>query len=148
MANNTLLFTDQQTKLHKVLTQRAFIIPSFEIYNGVSGFYDLGPPGCALKNNILTHWRNSFIVEEDMLEIECSQITPAPVLKSSGHVERFTDIMIKDNISLRCLNLNSSTIINYMAATNNSPLADLKNIYFVDYQKILFLYRKVYHCQR
>ena len=41
-----------------------------------------------------------------------------------------TNIMIKDNISLKCLNLNSSTIINYMAATNNSPLADLKNIYY------------------
>src|SRR5210317_2403529 len=41
-----------------------------------------------------------------------------------------TNIMIKDNISLRCLNLNSSIVINYMAATNNSSFVDLKNIYF------------------
>ena len=92
-------FLIQRNPLNKVLFQRAFLIPSFEIYNGISGFYDLGPPACAIKHNVLTHWRNCFVVEEDMLEVECSQITPEPVLKASGHVDRFTDIMIKDSKS-------------------------------------------------
>lgn len=31
-----------------------------------------------------------------MLEIGCTNITPATVLKASGHVERFSDLMVKD----------------------------------------------------
>jgi len=31
-----------------------------------------------------------------MLEIGCTNITPENVLKASGHVERFTDLMVKD----------------------------------------------------
>ena len=83
-------------QLDYLLNNRSFIIPSFEIYGGVSGFYDLGPPACNIKNNIISHWRKTFIVEEDMQQIECSNITPESVLKSSGHIDKFTDIVIKD----------------------------------------------------
>ena len=31
-----------------------------------------------------------------MLEMECTCLTPEPVLKTSGHVDRFTDLMVKD----------------------------------------------------
>lgn len=29
-----------------------FYIPSFKIYGSVAGFYDYGPPGCAIKQNV------------------------------------------------------------------------------------------------
>lgn len=48
---------------------------------GVSGLYDFGPMGCALKNNILQVWRQHFIQEEQILEIDCTMLTPEPVLK-------------------------------------------------------------------
>jgi glycyl-tRNA synthetase len=41
-------------------------------------------------------WRNHFVIQEDMLEIECTNLTPESVFKTSGHVERFTDDMVKD----------------------------------------------------
>ena len=31
-----------------------------------------------------------------MLEVECPAVTPEAVLKASGHVDRFTDAMVKD----------------------------------------------------
>lgn len=31
-----------------------------------------------------------------MLEVECPAVTPEPVLRASGHVERFTDLMVTD----------------------------------------------------
>jgi len=31
-----------------------------------------------------------------MLEVECTMLTPEYVLRASGHVERFTDVMVKD----------------------------------------------------
>ena len=33
----------------QLMTRRMFFVPSFEIYGGVAGLYDFGPPGCALK---------------------------------------------------------------------------------------------------
>lgn len=39
------------------LERRLFYIPSFKIYRGVAGLYDYGPPGCAVKSNVLAFWR-------------------------------------------------------------------------------------------
>lgn len=39
------------------LERRLFYIPSFKIYRGVAGLYDYGPPGCAVKSNVLALWR-------------------------------------------------------------------------------------------
>ena len=53
----------------EALQRRLFYIPSFQIYGSVAGFYDYGPPGCALKQNITQCWRQHFILEESMLEV-------------------------------------------------------------------------------
>lgn len=45
-----------------------FYTPSFDIYGGVSGLYDYGPPGSALTNNIIDVWRKHFVLRENMLE--------------------------------------------------------------------------------
>ncbi|KAK9846036.1 hypothetical protein WJX84_001354 [Apatococcus fuscideae] len=85
-----------------VLERRLFYIPSFEIYGSVAGFYDYGPPGCALKQNFTQFWRQHFVLEESMLEVECPAVTPEVVLKASGHVDRFTDLMVTDVVTGDC----------------------------------------------
>ena len=82
--------------LESVLKRRFFFAPSFEIYGGVSGLYDYGPPGCALQANIIDTWRKHFVLEEDMLEVDCTMLTPYEVLKTSGHVDKFADWMCRD----------------------------------------------------
>ena len=62
----------------------------------MAGLYDYGPVGCAVKANFITAWRQHFVLEENMLEVDCTSLTPYAVLKSSGHVDRFTDVMVKD----------------------------------------------------
>ena len=52
-----------------VMERKLIIIPSFKIYGGVAGFFDFGPPGCAVKQNITQLWRQHFILEENMLEV-------------------------------------------------------------------------------
>jgi hypothetical protein len=79
-----------RSELDNVLRRCLFITPSFELYGGVAGFWDYGPPGCALNANILDLWRNHFVKEENMLELDCPIITPEVVLQTSGHVERFS----------------------------------------------------------
>ncbi|KAG5290540.1 glycyl-tRNA synthetase [Histoplasma capsulatum G186AR] len=82
--------------LDSLLRRRLFYTPSFEIYGGVSGLYDYGPPGCALQANVVDLWRKHFVLEEDMLEVDCTMLTPHEVLKTSGHVDKFADWMCKD----------------------------------------------------
>lgn len=82
--------------LDTLLRRRLFYTPSFEIYGGVSGLYDYGPPGCALQAAIVDMWRKHFVLEEDMLEVDCTMLTPHDVLKTSGHVDKFADWMCKD----------------------------------------------------
>ncbi|KAI5840467.1 hypothetical protein DFP73DRAFT_517309 [Morchella snyderi] len=82
--------------LDTLLRRRLFYTPSFEMYGGVSGLYDYGPPGCALQQSIVDTWRKHFVLEEDMLEVDCTMLTPHEVLKTSGHVDKFADWMCKD----------------------------------------------------
>lgn len=63
---------------------------------GVAGLYDYGPPGSSLQANIIAEWRKHFIIEEHMLELDTTIMTPAPVFETSGHVARFADWMVKD----------------------------------------------------
>jgi glycyl-tRNA synthetase (class II) len=63
--------TQTQTQTHKnkqnnnqsnTLERRLFYIPSFKIYGSVAGFYDYGPPGCAIKQNLTQAWRQHFVL--------------------------------------------------------------------------------------
>ena len=89
--------------LENLLSRRMFVVPSFEIHGGVSGLFDYGPPGCALKENLLALWRQHFVLEDALLQIECTTLTPYAVLKTSGHVDKFEDLMVKDTKTGECL---------------------------------------------
>ncbi|XP_055844517.1 glycine--tRNA ligase [Episyrphus balteatus] len=102
MAN---VVTFDRSKMEDLLKRRFFYDQSFAIYGGITGQYDYGPMGCALKSNILNSWRQFFVLEDQMLEVDCSILTPEPVLKASGHVERFADLMVKDLKNGECFRL-------------------------------------------
>ncbi len=81
-------------KIMTLAKRRGFIFPSFEIYGGVAGFYDYGPLGAVLKNNIENLWRKYYLFKDNCIEINTPTITLYDVLKASGHVEEFTDLTI------------------------------------------------------
>jgi glycyl-tRNA synthetase len=83
----------------ELILRKMYVIPSFEIHNGPAGLFDYGPLACSLKANMLALWRRYFVLEENMLEMECTNLTPSSVLETSGHVERFTDFMVRDEIT-------------------------------------------------
>jgi glycyl-tRNA synthetase len=86
-----------RAQLEGLVAKRFFYTQAFEIYGGVSGLYDYGPTGAALQANIIAAWRQHFILEEEMLELETTIMTPHEVLKTSGHVDKFADWMCKDS---------------------------------------------------
>jgi len=94
-----------RSKMEDTLKRRFFYDQSFAIYGGVTGQFDFGPMGCGMKANLLAAWRKFFILEERMLEVDCTVLTPEPVLSASGHVERFADLMVKDLKNGECFRL-------------------------------------------
>ena len=58
------------SKVMNIAKKRGFLWSSFEIYSGAAGFYDYGPLGAILKNNIIEKWRNYYIIQEGFYEIE------------------------------------------------------------------------------
>ncbi len=75
--------------------RRGFLFQSSEIYGGLQGFYDYGPLGVELKNNLKRSWWRSIVYERaDVEGIDSSIVTHPLVLRYSGHERRFTDPMV------------------------------------------------------
>ncbi|MFP3268596.1 MAG: glycine--tRNA ligase [Desulfurococcales archaeon] len=83
-------------RVFEVGKRRGFFWQSYEIYGGLSGMYDLGPYGAAMKENIINEWKYYFIRrhQEIMAEIETPIIGPEIVYAASGHLESFTDPIV------------------------------------------------------
>jgi len=76
--------------------EKGFVFRSSEIYGGMSGFWDLGPLGVELFNNIKKSWWDFFVKSrEDMVGIEASIISHPKTWKASGHLDSFNDIFVR-----------------------------------------------------
>jgi glycyl-tRNA synthetase len=75
--------------------RRGFVFPSSEIYGGINGFWDYGPLGVELKNNLKAAWWQAVVRERDDVEgIDSSIICHPRAWEASGHVEHFSDPMV------------------------------------------------------
>ena len=81
------------SKILDISKRRGIVYPSYEIYGGVSGFYDYGPIGKLIKNNIENLIRNHYLIDENCFEIECPTLSPKDIWVASGHIENFTDLI-------------------------------------------------------
>ena len=80
--------------LASLCKRRGFIYHSSEIYGGMPGFWDYGPLGCELKNNIKQAWWQ-FTVRgrEDVAGLDATIIMHPRIWKASGHLDTFSDPM-------------------------------------------------------
>jgi len=79
----------------EIAANRGFFWPTSEIYpDKLAGFFEYGPNGLALKNNILKVWREELVEKENMIEIDGCQILPTSVFQASGHLKSFNDPLI------------------------------------------------------
>ncbi len=75
--------------------RKGFVYPSGDLYGGIAGFWDYGPVGTELKNNIKNEWWKFHVQEnEDIVGIDGSIITNPKVWEASGHVGNFVDIAV------------------------------------------------------
>ena len=76
---------------------KGFIFRSSDIYGGLSGFWDFGPLGIELFNNLKQEWWNFFVKKrEDIVGMEGSIISHPKTWKASGHLDSFSDLIIYD----------------------------------------------------
>ncbi|KAJ1486581.1 hypothetical protein T484DRAFT_1789209, partial [Baffinella frigidus] len=93
-------FTFKMDDIVSVCKRRGFVFQSSEIYNGFNGFYDYGPLGVELKNNIKKiWWRDMVHRREDVVGLDSSIIASPKIWQSSGHVEGFSDPMVDCKVS-------------------------------------------------
>ncbi len=77
--------------VYEIAARRGIFFRAFGIYNELSGFYDFGPIGAKIRNNIQAIWRDLLIRKTGAYEVETSLIVSEPVLTASGHLSTFTD---------------------------------------------------------
>jgi glycyl-tRNA synthetase len=76
--------------------KKGFVFPNSEIYGGLAGFFDFGPLGVELNNNIKQSWWRTFVQSrDDMVGIDGSIIANPKVWVASGHTEGFEDVLIE-----------------------------------------------------
>ena len=87
---------DKMQKVIALTKRRGFIFPGSEIYGGIGGFYDYGPLGVELKNNIKKLWWQEMVyIHDDIVGLDSAIITHPKVWEASGHVSSFTDPLIE-----------------------------------------------------
>jgi len=89
-------------RLVALCRRRGFIFQSSEIYGGINGFWDYGPLGVELKNNLRDAWWDAMVRnpppgpdgrELEIVGLDCTIISHPKVWEASGHVGGFADPM-------------------------------------------------------
>lgn len=118
--------TISMEELVSLCKRRGFIYPASEIYGGLNGFWDYGPLGTELKNNIRDAWWHDMVRCPPMgpdgepvsiVGLDSSIIQNPRVWEASGHVGGFNDPMVDCRESksryradhLLCLGVNGDT---------------------------------------
>ncbi|MFQ5462056.1 MAG: glycine--tRNA ligase [Phycisphaerae bacterium] len=92
-------------KIVSLCKRRGFIFPASEIYGGLNGFWDYGPLGVELKNNLRDAWWNDMVHHTPagpngdhltIVGVDSAIIQNPKVWEASGHVAGFNDPMVDD----------------------------------------------------
>lgn len=86
-------------KIMSLVKRRGFIFQSSEIYGGYQGFWDYGPLGVELKNNLKREWWKTMVYgREDVVGLDAAIVMNPTVWEKSGHLKAFTDPLIECKI--------------------------------------------------
>ena len=82
--------------------RRGFIYQGSDVYGGLSGTWDYGPLGVALKRNIMNLWWQHFVdSRDDMYGVDAAILMNQRVWQASGHVDTFVDPLCEDTVNKR-----------------------------------------------
>lgn len=96
---------EKSTTLEDIVSlakRRGFIYQGSDVYGGLSGTWDYGPLGVALKRNIMQLWWKMFVdARDDMYGVDAAILMNQKVWQASGHVDTFVDPLCEDTVNHR-----------------------------------------------
>ena len=90
-------------KIVSLCKRRGFVYPASEIYGGLNGFWDYGPLGVLLKNNIRDWWWRNMVITPpigpdghpvEIVGLDSSIIQNPKTWVARGHVGGFSDRVV------------------------------------------------------
>ena len=144
--NDKNIKNEKMEAIVSLAKRRGFIYPGSDVYGGLSGTWDFGPLGVALKRNIKNLWWKMFVEDrEDMYGVDAAILMNQKVWKASGHVDTFSDPLVEDIVThqryradhllkdagydVNGLNLGGMTRLihdNEIKSPNGNPLSDVR----------------------
>lgn len=95
--------SEKTVKLENIVSlakRRGFVFQASEIYGGLAGFYDYGPLGVELANNIKQEWWKAMVRENDnIFGVDGAIIQNPKLWEASGHVTGFNDPLVEDTVT-------------------------------------------------
>jgi len=77
-----------------------YIVPSSEIYDGLSAVYDYAQNGVELKKNIREYWWKAMVqLHQNIVGIDAAILMHPTTWKASGHIDAFNDPLIDNKDS-------------------------------------------------
>ena len=93
---------EKMETLVSLCKRRGFIYQGSDVYGGLSGTWDYGPLGVALKRDIMQLWWRHFVDErDDMYGVDAAILMNQKVWQASGHVDTFVDPLCEDTVNHR-----------------------------------------------
>lgn len=87
---------DLMEKIVALCKRRGFVFPGSEIYGGIQGFWDYGPLGVELKNNLKKAWWKAMVYQrDDVVGLDAAIVMNPKVWEASGHTQAFTDPLVE-----------------------------------------------------
>ncbi len=95
--------TSLMSRIVSLAKRRGFIYQASEIYGGLNGFWDFGPLGCQLKNNLRDKWWHDMVgcpplgpdgKPLSIVGLDSAIIQHPRTWEASGHVGGFADLMV------------------------------------------------------
>ena len=91
--------TEKNVEMENIVSlakRRGFIYPGSDAYGGLSGTWDYGPLGVALKRNVMQLWWKMFVDDrDDMYGVDAAILMNKKVWEASGHTATFTDPLVE-----------------------------------------------------
>jgi len=89
-----------QETLVSLAKRRGFVFQASELYGGIAGFWDYGPYGVELMNNLKASWWQFFVREQpDVVGVDGAIIQSPKLWKASGHIDGFNDPLVEDLVT-------------------------------------------------
>lgn len=143
--------TSLMNRLVALCKRRGFVYPASEIYGGLNGFWDFGPLGTLLKNNLRDAWWRDMVLcpplgpdgqPLSIVGIDTSIIQHPKTWEASGHVGGFADLMVDCRESKKRYRADHVMVTDILYLDKNDQQKEIKYFAFLSGDDVHLIRKK------